>query len=197
MKNSKILNKLGIVVTKEKTIRRPISVNSYEDAIWSECLQPTFNVKVDCLCDFFAWNFIDENPYIKTLVQYKEDNALKYEQSFLYEFYCDFQPSTVDDVFFNGKKRFITEKSNGLFEYLLPWYEVAKTNGGKKLMYSGPMSDDEGKKEFQRLIDVYSSIKNCGYKPHKSSNLFDSSQIQPRDSGANVLSQRISRRYHL
>lgn len=173
------LNSFGLILTRVDSVREELSC-TYETAIWYDKLQPIFNVKIEDTCDFFSFGFAYEGhqPYVKTLVEYKNNKKLTYETSYLKKYYGEFCPSTTCEVFF-GHREIYKQSHKGLTEFLLPWNNKPKIDyDNKKLMYSGPMSDDEGKAEFKRLLKVYNSIEKKGYYKRKSSSLHNSNHIQ-------------------
>ena len=172
-----VLKKMGLVCAREKTVRMLDKEMSVYDAIWSRYLQPIFYIDADMMTDMFAMSFDKDNPYTRSLTEHIEKPDTEYESSALCRFYEIFQPSSVDDVFLSGNG-ITTDKSDGLFSYQLPWDIVPKTNNGHKMNYSGPMDIKRGKAEYERLIDVYDSIKKQGYMIRKSENLFNSNNIQ-------------------
>lgn len=171
---NKIALKLGMVVTRYDTVRADITIDSYEDAIWNNKLQPLFNIDASIATDFFGFHFLKDNPYTKALLEYESDNKVDYASSELFRYYDSFQPESADDII----KDTALKHSEGLFCYTLPWDHSPKKNGGNRLMYSGPIDDDRGEKEYRRLIEVFDSIKKKGFVTQKSANLFNSNQIQ-------------------
>lgn len=170
-----ILCRCGYVCARSDTVRKTLNDINIEDAIWDKHLQPVFDVPTKWLSDMFSMPFVKNNPYTKTLIQFVNDRSLEYKSSALYEYYNSFQPESSRDVFWYQDKN---STSKGLYEYALPWDSEVKTNHGKPLMYSGPMTDERGLREFQRLLEVFCSIEIKGYKPKTSANLFNSNQIQ-------------------
>ena len=171
----KFLVSRGYVCSQTKTVREAIEIKSYEDAIWDQHLQPIFPLDIFIATDLFAHRMIPGgNVYVDTLLKDK----VGYEASLLKQYYDDFQPQSVSDVFRDGSVVTHTSKSQGLFSYLLPWDIKPKENGGKPLAYSGPMSEARGTKELHRLYEVKESIQKKGYLPEPSANLFHSNQVQ-------------------
>jgi len=174
------LNSFGLILTRADRVREELSC-TYETAIWYDKLQPIFSVKIEDTCDFFSFGFAygGHHPYVRTLIQYKKNNKqLIYEESYLKKYYTKFCPSDTYEVFFSSTK-ILNQSHEGLTGFLLPWNNKPKIDyKNKKLMYSGPMSDDEGKHELRRLLEVYNSIEKNGYYKRKSSSLLDSNHIQ-------------------
>ena len=177
----RILSQLDIVISRGQTVRSIINTD-YIGAIWCEKLQPIFEVDIDIMKDFFAYDFKQNgnHPFVKTLKQYDEKHSIKYEDTYLKKYYDQFQPSTTLEVFGldnTSKKQY--SNSKGLYEYTLPWdFNTKKNINNTRLMYSGPMDIKRGNYELNRLIKVHNSIKKMGYNPQKTSNLYNSNNIQ-------------------
>lgn len=172
----KTLLYLGLIVVREKTVRKLIK-GTYSDAIYSNKLQPIFMINGKDTVDFFAYSFYERytHPYTKLIKQYKKDSNLKYNNSVLYQYYNKFIPKSTCDIFkINSEINF----NDYLEEHLLPWDSEPKKTYNNRSLYCGPSNDKNGKYEFQRIIDVYNSIKEKSYIVKKSTNLFDSNHIQ-------------------
>lgn len=174
-----VIEKLGLVCSRAQTVRREIEIIHYEDAIWESHPQPVFMVYTDDVTDIFAHRLDDKkNAYIDALQEYLHGLHKEYGGSALQVYFDEFQPDCIEKIFINRKTVYKTDRTPGLFEYTLPWDSEAKRNNGNKLNYSGPMSIERGKFEYERLIKVFESIKAKGYCPKYSTNLFNSNHIQ-------------------
>jgi hypothetical protein len=172
-----VLSCLDLVIGRRNALRNT-SEDSYKNLIYSHFAQPVFKIPLNITRDFFGFDFsCGYNPYIRTLLDYIEnqDKIISNEKSKapLYEYYSKFCPHQDKDVFLK-----LDKLGKGLFEYQLPWDYSAKSNKNAQLNYCGPVPMNRIKKEIVRIISVFESIKNKGYCPKKSSDLFNSNHIQ-------------------
>jgi hypothetical protein len=133
---------------------------------------------------------VDENPFIKTLIDYSSSNS-NYSGSVLENYYNHYCPTSMQSV--------LRSDNPSLNKYhpmatVLPWgistpeeklpnicvdpsAEQLLSKEAHKLglkeknnfgwQFFGPVSEDLGLQEYARLISVYNSIKEHGYLPEK------------------------------
>lgn len=127
------------------------------------------------------------HPYIETLRQYERDSSLEYENSILKKYYEKWKPTTAAQAligFENVPKQLQSLPPHMI--YLAPWnslsieqmdHLVRKWHKEDNIEHGkaplsieehgfsdfGPVSDEKGKLEFMRLINVYNSVKKNGY----------------------------------
>ncbi|MFT7111083.1 MAG: hypothetical protein ACI843_002761 [Psychrobacter glaciei] len=133
---------------------------------------------------------IDENPFINTLREYAK-NKSNYPDSILAAFYNQYCPTSMQSVLKSDNASLSKYHSMAT---VLPWgtstpevklpricvdvsaenllsKEAHKLGLSEKDNYGwqffGPVSENLGLQEYQRLISVYNSIKSNGYKPEQ------------------------------
>lgn len=137
-------------------------------------------------CRARLWHTLlpDEDPFVKSLVQYRQYPGLRYQDTALFRYYRDYQPRTAAAVLqikdHSGLNWFPAQA------YFLPWesrspQEVYRKRKrvvfnenlryGKWLSLAkgghtdfGPVSEEKGALEFTRLKKVFDSIKDKGYR---------------------------------
>ena len=143
-------------------------------------------------CRTFGLALDRDNPLVRTLQDYGEGRRTKAQDSFLSEYYRFWQPATIADAL--GLPRETASgplhqsPRNGL---LLPWssgasladrtsrlarLEVQELSRELKLepelidgiLYYGPVSDAFLMMTFQRLVRIYESIRQNGYRESDS-----------------------------
>lgn len=126
------------------------------------------------------------HPFIDTLRLYEDDPSVPLDKTPLWKYYQNFQPSSPADIYGLEKNK----TSNYLSSYnvlstVYPWdstsphdqlqqrkskIESCHTNHGIKNIANtedfrwGPVSFEKAKFEFKRLLAIYSSIKQNGYR---------------------------------
>ncbi|MFA7566564.1 MAG: hypothetical protein WCY01_06020 [Alkalispirochaeta sp.] len=115
------------------------------------------------------------HPYSRTIAAYADGTHQEYVDSPLWDYYAVFRPETSYDIF---------PEAPGLAEvpgdtHFVPWFigdleeQIKKTRSIIRREFRsvknpqnpvyGPMSFDQGKLEYRRLIDVYQSIAERGF----------------------------------
>lgn len=118
------------------------------------------------------------HPFVETLKEYAHDPHLRYEDSTLSRLYRQYCPRNAQEVLLDHIQSPIKPFCDWPPSYeLISWVWTLNESGVRsrlgKLKSSpsaggwilfGPHTHAYGKKEFTRLIGVYESIKNNGYK---------------------------------
>ena len=138
-----------------------------------------FEVPLEKCCSLISFSYHPEgcHPFVQTLLQYQSNPELSYDTSLLKIFYTTFQPPTVLDALLGSSvhERFRASPLGTLttdtYHPFFPWdaeKRLAKGEHGLDASHGhqtfGPVSQVKGEMEFQRLIDVYESIKEDGYQ---------------------------------
>nr|WP_299242837.1 hypothetical protein [uncultured Halomonas sp.] len=124
------------------------------------------------------------HPFIQTLNEYKNTGLRRYEGSPLEKYYSVFQPTTGEELW--GIKPSKNDRLNRYttLDFIEPWFGIpskherrSKININKiearehnrelknalDWQHFGPVSYAKGKFEYERLINIYESIKKHGY----------------------------------
>lgn len=135
-------------------------------------------------CRTQIWHSLeaDKNPFVKTLIEWEAGHG-EFKESAMDIFYRDFQPKNAAEVLKITKNNVLSQLEP--LSFVLPWEtssikeirdirsrdaENENRKYGKKIGLShgytefGPVSDRKGNLEFDRLINIYRSIKKEGYK---------------------------------
>ena len=167
-----------IVLTRRQTVAGTSTLPG-ELNIFSQRLQPIFEVDVAITRDMFGFSFVPGfklHPYAGVCAMLQSHSERRDELAFevLKEFYLNFQPSTTIEAF-SGQQTV----GVGLKSFRLPWEELAnERRTGANLGYCGPRTDAQARNEFERIKDVFYSIKNKGYNPRSGLRLQDSGHIE-------------------
>lgn len=118
------------------------------------------------------------HPFVQTLHAYRNDRTLSYEDSPLKRFYDRFQPASIlellypPDVVERYRHARLAEFSTTSFQPFLPWDSGAVRATGEKGLGAkhghqgfGPVSEEKGRLEFERLQSTFESIERHGYRP--------------------------------
>lgn len=125
------------------------------------------------------------HPYVETLRQYAEENT-EYDASILKQYYDRWQPSTAQEAFITFPSAPAPLSEYPPYGFVSPWHTVSvqerleslKQNvwsenrdaGFPKLgiedgfALQGPVTDQKGQIEFDRLLRTYRSIRDRGYE---------------------------------
>lgn len=167
-----------IVFTRRETVAGTSALPG-ELNIFSQKLQPIFEVDVAITRDMFGFSFVpgsNLHPYAQVcaVLHSQCEHRDKVALDVLKEFYTNFQPSTTIEAF-NGQE----SVGVGLKSFRLPWEVIAnERQTGANLGYCGPRTDAQVRSEFERIKDVFYSIDNKGYKPRSGLRLQDSGHIE-------------------
>lgn len=126
----------------------------------------------------FSYENVGWHPFVQTLKEYEEIPDLVYEDSTLARLYNNYQPGNVQEVILDHiespQKPFCDwPPKNELIRWVWALNEnsvcsylnrIKKTPDKDGWIFFGPHTQEYGKKEFQRLIGVYESIKTNGYQ---------------------------------
>lgn len=119
------------------------------------------------------------HPYIHTLNQIDNEGTVPYEQSALARFYTRYQPTSLADALAVRPEE-ACEELRGLPSawpilrdiWLMGPSDLAAacrrahaTTLTQRNAHIGPMSDEGGRRHYERLIDVYASLRQHGYDP--------------------------------
>lgn len=135
-------------------------------------------------CRTQLWNSLEEdrNPFVKTLIDYANGELFNYKGSAMETYYKEYQPQNAAEVL-RLPNNFILKNTDAL-GFILPWdindslqaklirkrvaIKENKVNG-KDMDLSfgytefGPITFEKGIVEFERIINVYNSIKRNGF----------------------------------
>lgn len=123
--------------------------------------------------DVYASGYINDfNPFVELIKQYEENPMLRYEDSMLKKYYDNFTPRNLEEHLFCSSEK-APELRRGWIGYPWVWDRKQKVIFQKKINdtrpggihYFGPNTDEFGKNEFHRLINLYSYLKTHGYHP--------------------------------
>ena len=127
------------------------------------------------------------HPFIETLHEYRAGDASQYSGSVLECYYNEWQPADAQQALF-GSTSGVTSKLTKVAPYaaVTPWEQKSPEKRGnyadmhmrreneeqgypdfgidKGYNHFGPVSDTKGCIEYQRLVNVFESIKASGYK---------------------------------
>jgi hypothetical protein len=126
----------------------------------------------------FSYENAGWHPFVQTLKEYEENPDLNYEDSSLARLYNNYQPNNIQEVLIDHiqtpQKPFCDwPPVNDLIKWVWVLNEnsvriylnrIKKTHDKDGWIFFGPHTPEYGKKEFQRLIGVYESIKANGYQ---------------------------------
>lgn len=125
------------------------------------------------------------NPLVDTIIDYLENGHDTFKDSIMAKYYESFQPNNVAELFDLDDPLSHELTSYPAYSMVLPWKNidmktkkniverhVKKENKtrGKELSVEhgiqqfGPVSDEKGELEFNRIIELTQSIKQNGYK---------------------------------
>jgi len=116
------------------------------------------------------------NPHVATLEEFVGNPALTYEQSSLWQLHHVFRPTTLQEIFLEDveepmKPLSDLSPSRRLFRHIwavnptLIRKATESDDGGSGHHYFGPMPEEKGRAQFDRLIDTYKSIEREGFNP--------------------------------
>lgn len=118
------------------------------------------------------------HPFVQTLKEYAQNEDLRYEDSTLARLYRQYCPSNVHEVLLDHLETQLKPicdwpPSNELIRWIWALNKTSVNSILKRLkdrpdskgwIFFGPQKKEYGEKEFERLIDVYNSIKEKGYQ---------------------------------
>ena len=187
----KILENKSIIVNRVNKIHlenldNPLSA-IYYNGKFGEHQMFSFNVPIDKCVNIYGYNFSDDKShhFTSTLLEYKKNPKIEYNNSLLLKFYNNFQPQNLRDVFYLYSPVVDSNLGNNSPMLLnspqvisLPWlhdilYVDDKQNTVNRseagLSYKegsqsfGPVSEAKAKLEFNRVVSTFNSIKSKGY----------------------------------
>ncbi len=117
------------------------------------------------------------HPYTRTILEYSRGRVDRYAVSSLREYYRQFQPATMADLFPEAASTpAATLPSNTHFT---PWFTGTPDDRAERTRRAlqrefpglpepgnplfGPIDDRQGEMEFVRLVEVYRSLRDKGY----------------------------------
>jgi hypothetical protein len=139
-----------------------------------------FDVDLERCTSFVGFSYADGgwNPHVATLKEFVRNPALTYEESSLWQLHQAFQPKTLQEVFLEDVEEPMEPLSDlpptrRLFRYI--WAvspalirKVAGSDAGPSgHHYFGPISEEKGRAQFDRLVGTYRSIEQDGFMPDK------------------------------
>ena len=137
-----------------------------------------FEVDLAACTSFVGFSYAEGgwNPHVATLEEFVRNPSLTYAESSLWELHQVFRPTTLQEIFLEDvdepmKPLSDLPPSRRLFRHI--WAvspaiirKVTRSNGGPSgHHYFGPMPEEKGQAQFDRLIDTYTSIEREGFKP--------------------------------
>ena len=118
------------------------------------------------------------HPFVQTLKEYIEKSNLRYEDSTLAKLYSQYRPNNIQEVLLDHLPQPVHPLCNWPPDYdLIRWIWVLNPrsirthlnrlsnkpcSGG--WLFFGPHTNEYGRKEFKRLIQVFESIRSNGYQ---------------------------------
>lgn len=139
-----------------------------------------FEVDLEQCTSFVGFSFRGGgwNPHVATLEEFIRNPALTYEESSLFQLHQVYQPATLQHVFLQDEPAEMKPLSElpptrSLFRYI--WAVspaiIEKTLRAREEKmghhYFGPLSEEKGRAQFDRLIGTYRSIEQEGFQPEK------------------------------
>lgn len=139
-----------------------------------------FKIKISSITSRVGFSYAEEgwHPFVKTLKEYMEDPHLTYDDSSLARLYTQFCPENVQEVLLDHIKdslkpfcewpptyelvSWVWTLNRSSVDSYLQHHRRRGENGG--WIFFGPHNKEYGRKEFQRLISLYNSIKSTGYQ---------------------------------
>ncbi|WP_227368695.1 hypothetical protein [Halomonas sp. M20] len=124
------------------------------------------------------------HPFIQTLNEYKKTGLRRYEGSPLEKYYSSFRPANGIDLWGIKPSKIDRLAKYSILDFIEPWFGIpskhekrSKININKMEAHEhnrylksaldwqhfGPVSYEKGKFEYERLINIYDSIKKHGY----------------------------------
>ncbi|NBG89526.1 hypothetical protein [Isachenkonia alkalipeptolytica] len=170
-------------IAKKRNLKDFKCLTDYSNVIYST-KENFFLVDVDISCNQIGFMFGKEewHPFTKAVQEIIKRENVIYKDSILKKFYDSYQPASLYELFFskmaNGLDSYEVDylKSISKLSLTLPWfYEKKEIVSGEKGLCSshgwqgcGPVSDEKGLLELNRLKVVYNSISKKGYKSKHS-----------------------------
>lgn len=106
--------------------------------------------------------FSGKDPLVNTAIQLLENMNLKPKESFLYQYYLDFQPKTYGEVYHLKKNNKLHQiESTNHFH---PWVNKKPTNKFRAGLF-GPKDITNVEHRIIRLKNIISNIREFGYIP--------------------------------
>lgn len=109
-----------------------------------------------------SYYFNGKDPLVNTALQLLKNKNLNYKESYLYNYYNNFQPKTYGDVYHLSKKNKlnILESTN----HFHPWIHSSPTNQFRPGLF-GPKDITNVIHRITRLKNLIENINNYGYIP--------------------------------
>lgn len=186
----KALEKLDLKVDKVTKIHldelgSPIDAIYYNGKFGQRQLF-SFDVPIEKCINIYGYKFSESesHQFVKTIKEFETNRNLSYKNSVLYNFYKNFQPRNLKEVYFlhSQYKKNLSKNSNSpLLEkepkiLMQPWFSdiIEPFSNGKEIKEEGlsylqgsqsfgPVTTTKGELEFSRIINTYNSIKTKGY----------------------------------
>jgi hypothetical protein len=137
-----------------------------------------FDIDLGACTSFVGFSYAEGgwNPHVATLEEFVRNPALKYEESSLWQLHQMFRPTTLQEIFLEDVEEPMKPLSDlpptrRLFRYIWainPALIRKATDSdatGSGHHYFGPMPEEKGQAQFDRLIDTYTSIEREGFRP--------------------------------
>jgi hypothetical protein len=139
-----------------------------------------FEVDIEHCTSFlgFSYSGAGWNPHVATLQEFIANPALTYEESSLALLHRVYQPMNLQEIFLEDESEPMEPlnelpPARSLFRYLwavspaliakVSHREVEKAGHH----YFGPLSEEKGRAQFDRLIETYGSIEAEGFNPEQ------------------------------
>ena len=120
----------------------------------------------------FSYDPAGWHPLSATVRQFMQDDTTTYGTSILRNFYEVFRPETQCRAHFDADLDHLQPLTRVCSRVVLePWLSERRlfnnNNNGKGNQTFGPVTEEYGEAEFQRLRRLYDSLKKHGYRPER------------------------------
>lgn len=176
-----LLSQLGYKVTRQSPTKASeiMPLAHPTDAIYQQT-NVTFEVPLSkCYYPYYFSYALDGwHPFVLTLLQYKKNPDIQYSDTVLHDYYQKFQPKNLLEFYFetDPPTGHVAQTLERLtlppHEPFMPWDPSIPLLSGEKGLEShhgsqgyGPVTDEKGQLEFERLVKTYESIKAHGFIP--------------------------------
>lgn len=156
-----------------------VDVEPASDAIYAQS-DVRFRVPIGRCFYPFGYGYATDawHPFTATLLEAAGAGAYPYETSLLARYYRAFQPDTLAQLLFPAEALAGADISPldsvdiTRVEPYLPWFPGVALRGGEHGLDAGhghqgygPVSEEKGRLELERLLRTYRSVEESGYRP--------------------------------
>ncbi len=179
------LRRIKGAISSPAVIEFENSVQALYETDLAECAR--FRVHLRWCVDAIGYSFAPDaqgsnrHPYVGALLERAAQTGLAYAGSALRTHYAAFQPALARDLFPEARDSALGAMPANT--HFVPWLtddpdeRVRKTRralanefpgvGMPNNPLFGPLSDQQGEVEYDRIYRVFTSIRECGYRPPK------------------------------